>query len=55
MLNVVLLLILLLIVFSAGAAKGGIAEGGTQVLNFIKASLWLTGLVIVAVIINNFN
>jgi hypothetical protein len=55
MINIVLLLILLLIIFFAGTAKGGVAEGGTQVLNFIKASLLLTGLVIVAVTINNFN
>jgi hypothetical protein len=46
---------LLLIIFLAGVAKGGKAEGATQVLNFIKALLLLIGLLIVAVMTNNFN
>lgn len=52
MLLVVLLVFgLLLTIFLAGVAKGGMAEGGTQVLNFIK--LLLIGLLIVAAIASN--
>ncbi len=54
MLLVILLVFgLLLAIFLAGVAKGGIAEGGTQVLNFIKAFLLIGLSIIVAVVTNN--
>lgn len=46
---------LLLIIFLAGVAKGGKAEGAVQVLNFVQSLLLLIGVLIVAAIASNFN